>query len=83
MTTRHAQPAKRHRFLKHLIMTKPEVGTIVAHALPWPLRTTIAMSYIPPAYDAAWDVPEDRWDDILKAGSPLEMMAMIRSAPAE
>ncbi len=62
-------------------MNKPEVGTIVTHSRPWPPRTVVAMTYIPPDYSAAWDVPEDRWDDILNAASPLEVMAMIRNAP--
>lgn len=62
-------------------MNKPEVGTIASHARPWPPHHVVAMSYIPPDYSAAWDVPEDRWDDILTATSPLEAMAMIRNTP--
>ena len=82
MTARDAQPARRHRFTRTLTMTKPGIGTVLAHSRPWPPRHVVAMTYLPPdQHGVAWDIPEDRWDDILDATSALEVMAMLRNTP--
>lgn len=68
---------------RYTILTRPDVGVIVLQARRWRPNRIVQVRFAAGDGAIAHEVPEDVWEQVLAAGSTLEVMAVLRSASGD